>query len=731
MPINNNNNQQNDNAVNNDNNVNLVNDANDAVNEEIMDNFSQNFMYITMDTNLADRTRREISNIIHNAGVNYADTVNDITRYNIELIETIPEVLRENTVGDLSLYIFTQAYDCLENGGFDSLSRIKAAQGITNVLMNNYSPVAFADGTMDIYANNYVFSREDAFTNWLHAQGFEENDINSILQSVRENPALADNAVNLEARHEDFIRDRDEELRQRAAQYAGYADTIQQIDELRDEWEKIQRNNLYMEEREEIARENNANPAQNENIENPPQPENLVNNAPNQEQQVNPPVNGENAQNQVQAEAQEKTHEDYLREREEELKRLVRSQNIRPDEHEYRELNPDEKSIRAPENSDMFVNKLKTYNVMYGTKINVNVFAGYVSDAWENLNSTDESKRKEGKEKLSTLFRATLKHTFDVERRAAYNEQRLPEFTEIIKGANELLRVSMFAFTDLYHNPDKAKLFVSTAFGGLREDEMAELTMGDSFWKLDQRSNSAWKIQSEAAKNIADQWLKEEKPYETMIEEMSALVEANKEKITDEKDVYNKLAAAEWLLLNNEKMMVDNPEDPLNKVPNWGNRYWKAITSAREKLGIPKHISMRELIQGNYAEMAKAVSNQSYNKKQIEEQVLDPNQRKNFDSMEKQRVEFTVQRQSFKAVNSSNEKKIQELEMTSFRVRLNVKECDEFLIQQEAPKDYGLAIAKTNELEFKTEAPQNDDNRIQRQNDDLQLEHQGNNIQIN
>ena len=529
----------------------------------------------------------------------------------------------------------------------------------------------------------------------------------------------------------DFIRDRDEELRQRAAQYAGYADTIQQIDELRDEWEKIQRNNLYMEEREEIARENNANPAQNENIENPPQPENLVNNAPNQEQQVNPPVNGENAQNQVQAEAQEKTHEDYLREREEELKRLVRSQNIRPDEHEYRELNPDEKSIRAPENSDMFVNKLKTYNVMYGTKINVNVFAGYVSDAWENLNSTDESKRKEGKEKLSTLFRATLKHTFDVERRAAYNEQRLPEFTEIIKGANELLRVSMFAFTDLYHNPDKAKLFVSTAFGGLREDEMAELTMGDSFWKLDQRSNSAWKIQSEAAKNIADQWLKEEKPYETMIEEMSALVEANKEKITDEKDVYNKLAAAEWLLLNNEKMMVDNPEDPLNKVPNWGNRYWKAITSAREKLGIPKHISMRELIQGNYAEMAKAVSNQSYNKKQIEEQVLDPNQRKNFDSMEKQRVEFTVQRQSFKAVNSSNEKKIQELEMTSFRVRLNVKECDEFLIQQEAPKDYGLAIAKTNELEFKTEAPQNDDNRIQRQNDDLQLEHQGNNIQIN
>ena len=45
MPINNNNNQQNDNAVNNDNNVNPVNDANDAVNEEIMDNFSQNFMY--------------------------------------------------------------------------------------------------------------------------------------------------------------------------------------------------------------------------------------------------------------------------------------------------------------------------------------------------------------------------------------------------------------------------------------------------------------------------------------------------------------------------------------------------------------------------------------------------------------------------------------------------------------------------------------------------------------
>ena len=102
------------------------------------------------------------------------------------------------------------------------------------------------------------------------------------------------------------------------------------------------------------------------------------------------------------------------------------------------------------------------------------------------------------------------------------------------------------------------------------------LNIKDSTWSMDQKSDEAWEIQSREAKNLADKWLSGDKPYEKMIGEMKALVEADKEGIVDRKEILTKLTAAEWLLVSNDKMMIENPEDPLNNLPNWGNRYWKA-----------------------------------------------------------------------------------------------------------------------------------------------------------
>ena len=111
----------------------------------------------------------------------------------------------------------------------------------------------------------------------------------------------------------------------------------------------------------------------------------------------------------------------------------------------------------------------------------------------------------------------------------------------------------------------------------------------------------------------------------------------------DRREARLKLAAAEWLLVNDSRMMIEDPQDPLNPIPNRGNRYWKTLTKTRDALGIEKHTSRRELIQEEYAAAAKAVNSLAYNKTQIKENVLDPEARSKCDSMDMQKEQFATQ----------------------------------------------------------------------------------------
>ena len=361
-------------------------------------------------------------------------------------------------------------------------------------------------------------------------------------------------------------------------------------------------------------------------------------------------------------------------------------------------LNVEPQEIDNGVSSTVFVNALGTFNAMYKLGINPDSFALAVNEAWTLLKSGNEQKKADGQKMLGDLFKDTLKQAFDIEKEVAYDEHRLPEYAEIIKSSNELLRASMFAFTDLYHNPKSAVLFASTACGGLNAKDMAELTIGDSLWSMDQKSDEAWELQSKDAKKLADKWLTEDKPYEKMIGEMKALVEANKNGAIDRKEILTKLTAAEWLLVNNDKMMIDDPEDPLNKLPNWGNRYWKALTEARESLGIDKHTSMRDLIQGDYAASAKAVISAAYNEAQINDYVLDPAAREIYDSMELQKERFATQSAAVTLTEPINEKNVGEVEMTEDRVPFPIKELDERTIMKNQPKNYDFVIERTAEL---------------------------------
>ena len=364
------------------------------------------------------------------------------------------------------------------------------------------------------------------------------------------------------------------------------------------------------------------------------------------------------------------------------------------DAKQAEEINPVNSEARVA----VYNEKLKAYNNMYKLNIDSNNFASSVIEAWNLMRSGDNQKIADGQKVMNNLFKDTLKKAFDVEKGVAYDEHRLPEYTEIAKSANELLRSAMYGFTDLYHSPNTQKLFDATSFGGLNAKDMADLTTGESLWSMDQKSDEAWDIQSKEAKNIAEKWMKEDKPHEKMISEMKLLIKSNEEGIISRKEMIDKLTAAEWLLENDDKMMIEDPYDPYNKIPNWGNRYWKALIETRESLGIDKHTSMRDMIQADYAASAKAVGNANYNKTQMQLYVVDRDMRALFDSMEIQKEQFATQSAAVTLTEPQTDKNAEEIEMTEDRVPYPVPELDERNIMQNQPKNYDFVIEPQTEL---------------------------------
>lgn len=349
--------------------------------------------------------------------------------------------------------------------------------------------------------------------------------------------------------------------------------------------------------------------------------------------------------------------------------------------------------------ADMFVDKLKTFNDMYKTKLSRDKIVSALSDSWALITEGSEEKKADGKKQLKALFEAVLEHSFKVEKEVAYDEGRFPDYTEIIKSTNDLIRASMFAFTDMYRNQERKPLFDETAFGGMTADEMVDLTASDGAWQLDQKSEEAWEIQSKEAKSIAEGWKKKFNPYQTMIDEMDSLIDKNNNGSLDRKDVLNKLAAAEWLLLNNDDMMIKDADDPYNKTPNWNNRYWKSITKAREAIGIPKYVSMRELIQGNYAVMQKTMSNVNYHKEHVNEQIFAPEKRAVNDSMDKQNEAFVIQSAKIADNQPINDQRLNNIEMKGDKIRISVIEEDEYRKAKHAYGDVSkFIVERVNDL---------------------------------
>ena len=145
-------------------------------------------------------------------------------------------------------------------------------------------------------------------------------------------------------------------------------------------------------------------------------------------------------------------------------------------------------------------------------------------------------------------------------------------------------------------------------------------------------------------------------------------------------------------------MMIHDPEDPLNKIPNWSNRYWKALSEAREALGIDHHTSTRETIQADYAASAKAAMSSAYNEAEINDYILAPAAREIYDSMELQNKQFKTQIAAVILTEPQKDKNAGKFEMTTDRVPFPVKKLDECGIMKNQPPNYDFVIERTAEI---------------------------------
>lgn len=344
------------------------------------------------------------------------------------------------------------------------------------------------------------------------------------------------------------------------------------------------------------------------------------------------------------------------------------------------------------------------YNKAHGTQIDADAFASDLVEAWQKISSGSEIVKDNGLRMLRYSFEGLLKQTFEAEARESYINCKEASFANVAKETNDLMRTAMFAYTDVYTGRDNDKIYKSTVFGGMNSEQIANVAASRTAWQGDQKSDEAWEKQSAEARKIASDWKNTADPYATMIENLKELNDIKSFYELDDdrqRDIINKLAAAECMLMSDSSMMVDDPDNPYAKVPDWSNRNWKSLAYTREKIGVSKFTSMREIIQGAYAATKPVSSNRDIIQKETSALLFNEKgePRAEIDSINVKTEELareSVHMAESRAAADMNDR--MNAEKTEERVPIYIPEADDKVINKDVPKSMPLHKEKANEL---------------------------------
>ncbi len=138
---------------------------------------------------LTERVTDMISATLTSAGVNLsADStlVSDV--YN-KLISTFKTAGTGISMYNLAIKSFRDSFDALRNAGLSAKDHIVAAQGIADMMLDVYSPIAFAnyelgESELDEYSDSFVAGNPDMLKQHLENEKLSENEIFSTIYKV-------------------------------------------------------------------------------------------------------------------------------------------------------------------------------------------------------------------------------------------------------------------------------------------------------------------------------------------------------------------------------------------------------------------------------------------------------------------------------------------------------------------------------------------------------------------
>jgi hypothetical protein len=138
---------------------------------------------------LTERVTDMISTTLTSAGVNLsADStlVSDV--YN-KLISTFKTAGTGISMYNLAIKSFRDTFDALRNAGLNTKDHTVAAQGIADIMLDVYSPIAFAnyelgESELDEYSDSFVAGNPDMLKQHLENEKLSENEIFSTIYKV-------------------------------------------------------------------------------------------------------------------------------------------------------------------------------------------------------------------------------------------------------------------------------------------------------------------------------------------------------------------------------------------------------------------------------------------------------------------------------------------------------------------------------------------------------------------
>lgn len=232
--------------------------------------------------------------------------------------------------------------------------------------------------------------------------------------------------------------------------------------------------------------------------------------------------------------------------------------------------------------------------------------------AGEYFETHETSSEKYVYSEYQRLYARIYKETCEKNKERGYAGAKETNFTVVTKDVNELFKSAMFT-TRLYDNPNNRVIVEKCSFGGFTIEQLSNIANSakGGAWALDQKSEEAWRIQSEGAKSILKDWTKNEKSesigtsVSRIQSDLTAKINAYKKGEINKKELIENTIAGEAHL----NSTFDTRRKRIFSFIQY-RKELSALKQCRATLGLHENDSLRVALSNGYVAVSKEMNSE-------------------------------------------------------------------------------------------------------------------------